>query len=88
MAASAMASLPFHSSFAIGTDLLSEFFHGDDGIGTDPGAAGAGDALGDVRHGGGMVALVVHGRLVDGHDVLGTYGGTQLAALAALGVKC
>ena len=83
-----MASLPFQSSFCTINDLLSEFLHGDDGVGADLGAAGAGNALGDVCDGRGVIALAVDDGFVNGDDMLGTQGGAQLAPFSAVGIEC
>ena len=63
---------------------FSEFFHSDDGVRADLRAAGACNALADVRHMGGVIPLPVDDGLIDGDDVLRAHSGAQLTALAAV----
>ncbi|CAN4022191.1 DUF281 domain-containing protein, partial [Dysosmobacter welbionis] len=66
---------------------FSEFFHSDDGVRADLRAAGACNALADVRHMGGVIPLPVDDGLIDGDDVLRAHSGAQLTALAPVRVE-
>ena len=81
-----MPHLTFHP-FPLSMTSFSELFHRDDGIRADLCAAGAGDALGDVRHVGGVIPLAVDDGLIDGDDVLRAHGGAQLTSLAPVRVE-